>query len=266
MQCRDHRPDHERDVSNGPAISLAATDGATCEDPTQRFPPAITESKNSVKALAIGPMQNVSVKLNADGSTTTTTASGAQALISQFSPAQVAADATNFTGANYVPSLGSCYTGFSSNPAANGNLSSTPLNVGSTITLTPPSGSPLTLTPGGIGYASNSTSTTLPSGTWMFSNGAGGPDIGPLSFNFTVPAQVNWTNQTTLTGSQIDRTKPLNVTWSGGDSTGYVDIQGNAQSGMYDVGFECAAPTAAGEFTIPSYILLAIPPGTGGGR
>jgi uncharacterized protein (TIGR03437 family) len=251
-------------VSNGPTISLAAIDGATCQDPTQRFPPAITESKTSVKALLIGPTQNVSVKLNADGTTTTTTTSGAQALISQFSPAQVAADAASFTSANYVPSLGSCYTGFSSNPSANGNLNSTPLNVGSTITLTPPSGSPLTLAPGGIGYVSNSTSNTLPSGTWTFSNGAGGPDVGPLNFNFTVPAQVDWTNQTTLTGSQIDRTQPLTITWSGGDSNGYVDIQGNAQSGMYVVGFECAAPTAAGEFTIPPSILLGIPPGSGG--
>ena len=106
----------------------------------------------------------------------------------------------------------------------------------------------------------------IASGTWAFSDGSGGPDVGPLSFNFPVPPPVTWTNQSTISGSAIDRTQPLTITWSGGDSNGYVDIQGFSQvfsvlSGQYIVGFQCSAPESAGQFTIPPSILLGMPGG-----
>jgi hypothetical protein len=66
-----------------------------------------------------------------------------------------------------------------------------------------------------------------------------------------------------VSSSPIDRTQPLTITWSGGDSNGWVDIQGYAGVGTYNVSFECAAPTSAGQFTIPSSILLAMPTGPG---
>jgi hypothetical protein len=82
-----------------------------------------------------------------------------------------------------------------------------------------------------------------------------------LTFSFPVPQQVTWSNQTAVYSSLIVRTNPLTITWSGGDSNGYVDIQGSASAGGFDIGFECAAPTSAGQFTIPSSILLAMPAG-----
>ena len=145
----------------------------------------------------------------------------------------------------------------------------TPLNAGPAVTLTPPSGAALTLnatSPAGGQYKSGRSGLTLPSGTWAFSDGAGGPDVGPLSFNFPVPPPVSWTNQSAISGSAIDRTQPLTVTWSGGDPNGYVDIQGFSQvfsvlSGQYIVGFQCSAPESAGQFTIPPSILLGMPGG-----
>ena len=130
------------------------------------------------------------------------------------------------------------------------------LNGGAPFTLTPPSGSPLMLgspiSPGGsygVGMSS-----ALPSGTWTFSNGVGGPDIGPENFPFLVPAQIAWS-------SPIDRSNPLTITWSGGNSDGYVQISGNARGAR----FVCAAPTSPGQFTIPPSILLGLPADQSGG-
>jgi uncharacterized protein (TIGR03437 family) len=249
-------------VSNGPTIALADTDGVTCSDPTQVFTSSLL-SKNSSKVMFISLNQSASVSLPANGTATTTTTSQASAQFFQATQAQLAAAAP---GANSQPSFGSCYTGFSKNPGANGPFSPTFLNAGTSITLTPPSGAELTLAAQSVGvYGSASSSTALASGTWSFSNGAGGPGLGPLSFTFPVPEQITWSNQAALNSDHgaIDRTQPLKITWSGGDANGYVDIQGAGSAGGYTVGFECAAPTSAGQFTIPSSILLAMPTGAG---
>jgi hypothetical protein len=97
--------------------------------------------------------------------------------------------------------------------------------------------------------------------------GTGGADIGPLTFNFTVPQPVTWTNASSIfSGPAIDRTQPLTITWTGGDATGYVDIVGQAVTGpisapTYVVFFDCAAPASAGQFIIPPSILLSMPTG-----
>jgi hypothetical protein len=95
--------------------------------------------------------------------------------------------------------------------------------------------------------------------------------VGPLNFNFPVPAQVTWTNETTLaSGVAIDRTQPLTITWTGGDANGYVDIEGSGQVGpqnnpAFTTYFDCSAPTSARSFTIPPAILLSIPTGLNAG-
>jgi len=250
--------------SNGPVIALSATDGGTCSDPTT----VVSSSDlnlSSAKVFYVQTEQNTSVNLSANGNATTSTDDSAQVIFLQGTQAQIA----NIAAQNNVePSFGSCYVGINANPQANGPLDFTLLNAGPTITLTPPSGPPYNLgvqqgaAPGiyggGLGTAA------LPGGTWMFSNGSGGPDVGPLSFNFPVPQPVTWSNQSTIQGSQIARSSPLTLTWTGGDSNGYVDITVFAQtvgaSGPYYVGFQCAAPVLAGKFTIPISILLAMPP------
>ena len=61
-------------VSNGPTIALAATDGATCSDPTQ-FVPASDLSLSSAKVAYVGVQQNVSVNFNPNGTSTSITSS-----------------------------------------------------------------------------------------------------------------------------------------------------------------------------------------------
>ncbi|HML16954.1 MAG TPA: hypothetical protein VK419_08000 [Bryobacteraceae bacterium] len=248
-------------VSNAPTIALAATDGATCSDPTQ-FVPSSALSLNNAKVIYIATKENISVSINPNGSQTQTASSYAETLLFEQTQAQIAELAGSV---NVEPSFGSCYVGITANPNGGSPPNATFLNAGSTITLTPPSGPALTLTSssGGELYQSSSSSQAIPSGTWSFSDGSGGPDVGPLSFNFPVPQPVTWSNQSTITGSTIARTNPLTITWTGGDSNGYVDIQGFGQAAGYYVGFECSAPVSAGQLVIPSSILLAMPPGAG---
>jgi len=249
-------------VSNGPTISIAATDGATCSDPTEAFPYSIT-SKTSAKVMYI----NVSQTAQVSGSNQTTTSSSATGLFFSVNQSQLAAfAASSLQSIDYQPSYGSCYVGFNSNPTANGGLSGvTILNAGAALTLTPPSGPAVVLASqtGGT-YGSATGTTALPSGSWMFSNGTGGSGVGPLNFTFNMPQQIVWTNRSSVANSTITRASPLTITWTGGDANGYVDIQGSTQSGIYYVGFECTAPTSAGQFTIPASAMLGLPANGGG--
>lgn len=256
-------------VSNGPTIALAATDGATCSDPTQTIPSSVL-SNSSSKVMVISLQQQVFNCPPGDNCTTTTTSNASV----DFFRATQAQLAGLLPGVNAEPSFGTCYTTIIATNSGGGGGNGPPgtlLDAGTSVTLTPPSGKALTLAAQAPGaYQSDNSSTTLSSGAWSLSNGAGGADIGSLSFNFTVPQQVAWTNQADIYSGQsgpgssgLDRTKPLTVTWSGGDSNGYVDVSGYAQNAArtYFVGFECAAPTSAGQFVIPPSILLAMPTG-----
>ena len=253
-------------VSNAPTISLAAADGTTCSDPTEIITAAGLSLPNA-KAISPNLHQNIFVSPNANGSTTTSTSNDASVLVVELTNAQIAQIAQEN---NVEPSFGSCSVGINPNPNANSPFSFTPLNAGASITLTPPAGeAPLRCRCRARGTINRRVvQRRFRAGSWKLTNGTGGADIGALSFNFPVPAQVTWTNQAATLGATITRSSPYTVTWTGGDANGYVDIQGSAQaatpqSGLYYIGFECAAPASAGSFTIPSSILMAMPPGAG---
>jgi uncharacterized protein (TIGR03437 family) len=242
-------------VSNSPTIALAATDGATCSDPTQSLPPYFF-NKSGLKMMLLGIGQTETVTLNTDGTNTNSTTNGASVELLQLTQALTPATTQ---GLNVSPSLGTCTTG----PLNDGidDLPAVPLNGGTSFILTPPSGAPLTLSSQYLpGYWTGNYSAKLPSGTWSFSNGIGGPDIGPEQFSFLVPARVTWSNAAAVYGNPIDRSSPLRITWSGGDSNSYVRISGSARG----VRFVCAAPTSPGQFTVPSSILLGLPADPGG--
>jgi hypothetical protein len=74
-------------------------------------------------------------------------------------------------------------------------------------------------------------------------------------------APLTLTNRAAL--ASITRSQDAAVTWSGGFSNGDVQVNG-AVGGQYGtVRFYCHAPSSAGQLTIPSSILLAMPPGGG---
>jgi len=102
----------------------------------------------------------------------------------------------------------------------------------------------------------------LDPGTLTADNGGGGADIGPFSVSLTNPSSVTWTNPDQIT--TVNRAQGLTVTWSGGDPSAWVGIAGTAiqiQGGASVYGsFVCVAPSTAGQFTVPSYVTLSLPP------
>jgi uncharacterized protein (TIGR03437 family) len=122
-------------------------------------------------------------------------------------------------------------------------------------------------TPGGgillYGLILDNTATTLAAGTYNFA-GAGGPNVGPFTASYTMPAPFAWTNQASLTN--VVRANGATVTWSGGDPAGYVTISGASTlngataATSATVSFTCTARVSDGSFTIPPVVLLALPP------
>jgi len=99
-------------------------------------------------------------------------------------------------------------------------------------------------------------------GTFTF-NGSGGADVGSFTSTITFSPLLTWTN--TSAAATIDRTQDLRVTWTGGNPGTYVYIGGTSLIPPTTiVAYTCLAPVDAGQFTVPSYILLALPPGNGG--
>jgi hypothetical protein len=98
-------------------------------------------------------------------------------------------------------------------------------------------------------------------GTFTFTNGTGGADIGPFSAatSFVSPAFV-WNEMSTLT--TVPRSSPLTVTWTGGAPNSLVLITGASLADSVQGGskyFFCLAPVSAGKFTIPATVLMSLP-------
>jgi uncharacterized protein (TIGR03437 family) len=245
-------------VSNNTSIPIAAA-GGQCSDPVNPVTILSTlKGKASYKTGSFS-LTNASVLVSANGKSSTTAVISANAAFQQYTQGQITAQAGSF------PSLSSCLVAVS--PA--GTLPSSPasLNAGTAITLTPPSGAPITLPSAGDGTYSASL-PSISSGLYQASNGAGGPDVGPFTVSFTGPTQpFVWTNETVAT-TAIDRTQPLTIQWSGGDPAGFVVINLAVEyiygTSGYQVAAECAAPVSAGQFTVPPNVLLYFPGGVSG--
>jgi hypothetical protein len=96
------------------------------------------------------------------------------------------------------------------------------------------------------------------------SGGSAVPVVGSFSAQLTVPADPT-TNASSF--STIDRSKDLTVTWSGAATGDFVAISGTASvsAGLGPTptspgdAFLCIAPGSAGTFTVPSFVLEALP-------
>jgi hypothetical protein len=93
--------------------------------------------------------------------------------------------------------------------------------------------------------------------------GAGGLDVGAFSTNLNFPPPLVWTNQPSIT--TVNRAQGQLITWSGGAKGTYVRISGQSAVAV-GVGatFLCVAPVDDGQFMVPSWILLALPPNNNG--
>ena len=127
-----------------------------------------------------------------------------------------------------------------------------------TITVTGPNGSrqltyavPFYSTVLGGGTSDNPPPLFLDAGAYSVSS-PGTSELGAFSQSFTIPQPLTWTNAGAI--STLDRSAGVQVTWSGGDPSGTVQIIGGFGE------FICSASTSAQQFTVPPIVLLSLPP------
>lgn len=169
---------------------------------------------------------------------------------------------TGLYAPNRALSPGGCLV----NPATPPIPGVSPLRAG-IITMSGPAGTQTLGSALGINgqFFANLAAAAIPStgGTFTF-NGGGGTDVGPFTTTLTLANPLlTWTNQ--AAAANIDRAQGFPVTWSGGNPGSYVYISGGATSAAGVLGtYLCMAPADARQFTVPAYVLLGIPEGSGG--
>ncbi len=190
-------------------------------------------SKIPVTAPQRSPMAMVGGCLVGPIVNTTPTGDGGAAAISYLN----AGASMNLRGPNGVRQMERSATGY-----------------GAILGMTPIPGAPPTLPPP---YSSP--------GVYTMDNGAGGPDVPAFTASITLPDPAfAWTNADQ--SLVIQRAQGMEVTWSGGDATGWVDIAGASrlprsatqpvQAGAL---FSCRVPANLGRFRIPAAVLQFLP-------
>jgi hypothetical protein len=94
--------------------------------------------------------------------------------------------------------------------------------------------------------------------------GSGGKDVGAFTANITMPGSPTLTSPTSPSGLTVTRSQGMPVTWNSNGTTGHVEL---VLSSFFNANVQaeaaCTVPASAGSFTIPPYVLLALPPGNG---
>jgi len=165
-------------------------------------------------------------------------------------------------------SIGNCIV-IESGPNVSGTVTTTGLDAGN-LSVTGPSGT-LQMTAISNPQVSGPTGeyeATLPNG-WIPANGGsftftgtGGKNVGAFTVSISYTNPLTWTNQNSI--ATVTRSQGVTVTWTGGESSSYVYIGGSSSSNAGSASFTCYAPVSAGTFTVPSYVLLALPAGPNG--
>ena len=190
----------------------------------------------------------------------------------------------NFDNGMPIPSLGCVVTPFTSrgflddfNPGVDDDpVSIQRLDAGAALNLAGPLGAKQFPRTGGLSYdAPNDgllgggiaglpglpapTPDYLVPGNYTFNNGSGAV-VGGFSTSLTIPGNPPvWTNQDAI--ANIPRSQDMTVTWSGGVAGSYVSIIGSSADPATKAGAEfiCTERAEAGTFTVPSWILSAMP-------
>ena len=240
-------------VSNSPTIAVS-TSGQTCSDTF--LGQDMIDKLVAGGTVHFGFMQLFAIVLRNQSLPTGIAAPDfGKATFSEFTP-QTAGLAA------YGVSQGYCITG-SNDPDG----SPAQLDAGPTVTLQGRSTATLPQTSPGWGYY-YSQFNTGPQFFWSGLNytasGPGGAKVGAFSVADTTSVPSAYFSGITA-GQTLSRSSDLTVTWTGGDPTlqnGQVTIESYSGSANGNIGggFICTAPLAAKSFTIPKWVLSALPP------
>jgi uncharacterized protein (TIGR03437 family) len=157
--------------------------------------------------------------------------------------------------ASNFPTAGTCTvtTGFPQQRAESAGL-----DAGALLTVNGPLGRVVLQRISNGQYLSNGDfqSGTLPAGTYTVA-GTGGADIPPFTTQLNIPTVLAWTNKSAV--ASVDRAQPLTFTWTTG-SGGFVLIGGAADD--QNAIFLCVEENGKGSFTVPPFVLSALPAGS----
>jgi len=241
-------------VSNMVTVPVSAGGGA-CLDPALGETGQITGNGSVYRFGSLGIVQ-------ATGLGKTTSTAGGSFLKETITAATVGGQ---------LKSMGNCYEAQSIIMGAGVNTDETALDAG-TITVTGPAGTEpvpaLAAQPGTYDAVLPAGFVTAAGGSFTFT-GTGGADVGPFTLTLDYSNPFTWTNMAAITS--VTRSQGVTVTWTGGDTPGYVGVSGtstapanaNGANGVVAAGFFCYAPVSAGQLAVPPYILLGMPAGTG---
>ena len=138
------------------------------------------------------------------------------------------------------------------------------LDGGSSVTIKGPNGSLTMQGASGDFTTINEAGTFLGPGAYTVT-GTGGKDVGPFSATITIPALPTLVSPLNSTNLTVTRSSGMSVTWTGGGGNLQIYLS-SATSNTYSTGSTalCTAAASAGTFTIPPYVLLALPAGNFG--
>jgi uncharacterized protein (TIGR03437 family) len=254
-------------VSNTVTIAVAPS-GTTCSDANGISLSSLAPILSSNGTLRIGAIDlfQEQVSITISGVTGNNTESSGSATFEKYTAAQLTGSGSIFA----QPSLGSCIINITTGTSTSTTptLVASGLDAGPAIAVTTPSNNVVNLTSTAATGKGLYTGMfgSLTSGNYKIA-GTGGADVGAFSTALTVAAPLNWTNETALASSPINRANPLTITWNNGDPNSFAFIEGFSSatpSGGSPVTaiFICVAPVSANSFTIPPSVLLALPADT----
>ena len=147
-------------------------------------------------------------------------------------------------------------------------LAATQLNIGPPFVLTGPNG-PVTLDYPVSSYRAGPlggliSNNILPSTLYLnpgsyTMTGAGGSDVGPFSASFSIPQPLTWNNRNQL--NIVDRTQPLTISWTGGDTGQEIAVVGVGEDLPTNSSavFKCIAMPGSSSLTVPPDLLANLP-------
>ncbi len=255
-------------VSNATSIAIA-DNGRTCTPVNPQAPTGIIGQTGTYKVGAIFLERIIETTPAATGGTMTFKSDAGGATFQKVTYTNAAPTGSQLD----INSYGSCsvinYQQNTTPPSSSG-ATVTPLDAGPAITAVGPgSFGTQTLPKMTVGGFSSyeaqfdQTATTLAAGAYTIT-GPGGADVGAFTANYTLPQIFTWTDQSTVTS--VNRANGVTVHWTGGNPSGYVLITGSSvyygatAATTIEASFTCTARVSDGSFTVPSVVLLSLPP------